>query len=54
MGGFPNPLRTGYPPFIFQLIFGVRVYFDRGCRSALGLLEPHLFTLLAGGVETHL
>jgi len=27
------------------LIFGVRVYFDRGCRSAI---EPHLFTLLAG------
>jgi len=54
MGGFPNPLLTGYPPFIFQLIFGVRVYFDRGCRSALGLLEPHLFTLPAGRVATHL
>jgi len=54
MGGFPNPLPIGFPPFIFQLIFGVRVYFDRGCHSALGLLELHLFTLLAGRGATHL
>jgi len=54
MGGFRNPLPTEYPPFIFQLIFGVRVYFDRDCRSAIGLLEPHLFTLLAERVATHL
>jgi len=49
-GRISQPTATGYLPFIFQLFFGVRVYFDRGCRFApgLGLLERHLFTLLAG------
>ena len=47
-GRVSQPTPTGFPPFIFQLIFGVRVYFGRGCRTALGLLELHLFTLLAG------
>ena len=37
--GTLNPTHSLTIPFIFQLIFGVRVYIDRGCRPALGLLS---------------
>ena len=51
MGGFPNPLPTGYPPFIFSWFFCVRVYLMAHTllplnASGQGLLAAHLSTVL--------